>query len=150
MAHSYLLAGSLAGMHVRIGAPAAFQPDPEIVNRAQHLASSTGGSVQLLHEAKEAVLDADVVATDTWISMGQEDSRGDREVIFMPYAVTTALLDLADREAIVLHCLPAYRGKEIDAAVIDGPQSAVWEEAENRRHVQKALLSFLDEQAEVA
>jgi ornithine carbamoyltransferase len=68
----------------------------------------------------------------------------------MPYAVTTALLDLADREAIVLHCLPAYRGKEIDAAVIDGPQSAVWEEAENRRHVQKALLSFLDEQAEVA
>jgi ornithine carbamoyltransferase len=150
MAHSYLLAGSLAGMHVRIGAPAAFQPDPEIVNRAQHLASSSGGSVQLLHEAKEAVLDADVVATDTWISMGQEDSRRDREAIFMPYAVTTALLDLADREAIVLHCLPAYRGKEIDAAVIDGPQSAVWEEAENRRHVQKALLSFLDEQTEVA
>jgi len=150
MAHSYLLAGSLAGMHVRIGAPAAFQPDPEIVNRAQHLASSSGGSVQLLHEAKEAVLDADVVATDTWISMGHEDSRRDREAIFMPYAVTTALLDLADREAIVLHCLPAYRGKEIDAAVIDGPQSAVWEEAENRRHVQKALLSFLDEQAEVA
>jgi ornithine carbamoyltransferase len=106
--------------------------------------------VQLLHEAKEAVLDADVVATDTWISMGQEHSRRDREAIFMPYAVTTALLDLADREAIVLHCLPAYRGKEIDAAVIDGPQSAVWEEAENRRHVQKALLSFLDEQAEVA
>jgi ornithine carbamoyltransferase len=150
MAHSYLLAGSLAGMHVRIGAPAAFQPDPEILNRAQHLASSSGGSVQLLHEAKEAVLDADVVATDTWISMGQEHSRRDREAIFMPYAVTTALLDLADREAIVLHCLPAYRGKEIDAAVIDGPQSAVWEEAENRRHVQKALLLFLDEQAEVA
>ena len=150
MAHSYLLAGSLAGMHVRIGAPAAFQPDAEIVNRAQHLASSSGGSVQLLHEAKEAVLDADVVATDTWISMGQEHSRRDREAIFMPYAVTTALLDLADRDAIVLHCLPAYRGKEIDAAVIDGPQSAVWEEAENRRHVQKALLSFLDEQAEVA
>ena len=150
MAHSYLLAGSLAGMHVRIGAPAAFQPDPEIVNRAQHLASSSGGSVQLLHEAKETVLDADVVATDTWISMGQEHSRRDREAIFMPYALTTALLDLADREAIVLHCLPAYRGKEIDAAVIDGPQSAVWEEAENRRHVQKALLSFLDEQAEVA
>ena len=147
MAHSYLLAGSLAGMHVRIGAPADFQPDPEIVNRAQHLASSSGGSVQLLHEAKEAVLDADVVATDTWISMGQEDSRRDREAILMPYAVTTALLDLADREAIVLHCLPAYRGKEIDAAVIDGPQSAVWEEAENRRHVQKALLSFLDEHA---
>jgi ornithine carbamoyltransferase len=82
--------------------------------------------------------------------MGHEDSRRDREAIFMPYAVTTALLDLADREAIVLHCLPAYRGKEIDAAVIDGPQSAVWEEAENRRHVQKALLSFLDEHAAAA
>jgi ornithine carbamoyltransferase len=150
MAHSYLLGGSLAGMHVRIGAPPGFHPDPEIVNRAQHLASGSGGSVQVHEEAKEAVADADVVATDTWISMGQEGSRRDREAIFVPYAVTTALLDLADREAIVLHCLPAYRGKEIDAAVIDGPQSAVWEEAENRRHVQKALLSFLAEHAEVA
>jgi ornithine carbamoyltransferase len=149
MAHSYLLAGSLAGMHVRIGAPPAFQPDPQIVNGAQHLASSSGGSVQVLQEAKEAVLDADVVATDTWISMGHEDSRRDREALFVPYAVTTALLDLADREAIVLHCLPAYRGKEIDAAVIDGAQSVVWDEAENRRHVQKALLAFLDEQARV-
>jgi ornithine carbamoyltransferase len=147
MAHSYLLGGSLAGMHVRIGAPPGFHPDPEIVNRAQHLASGSGGSVQVLQEAKEAVVDADVVATDTWISMGQEGSRRDREAIFVPYAVTTALLDLADREAIVLHCLPAYRGKEIDAAVIDGPRSVVWDEAENRRHVQKALLAFLDEQA---
>jgi ornithine carbamoyltransferase len=147
MAHSYLLGGSLAGMHVRIGAPPGFHPDPEIVNRAQHLASGSGGSVQVHEEAKDAVADADVVATDTWISMGQEGSRRDREAIFVPYAVTTALLDLADREAIVLHCLPAYRGKEIDAAVIDGPQSVVWDEAENRRHVQKALLAFLDQQA---
>ena len=149
MAHSYLLGGSLAGMHVRIGAPPGFQPDPEVVKRAQSLASSSGGSVQVHEEAKEAVVDADVVATDTWISMGQEDSRRDRQAIFLPYAVTTALLDLADREAIVLHCLPAYRGKEIDAAVIDGAQSVVWDEAENRRHVQKALLAFLDEQARV-
>ena len=81
--------------------------------------------------------------------MGQEGSRRDREAIFVPYAVTTALLGLADREAIVLHCLPAYRGKEIDAAVIDGPRSVVWDEAENRRHAQKALLAFLDEQAGV-
>jgi ornithine carbamoyltransferase len=149
MSQSYLLAGSLAGMHVRIGAPPGFHPDPEIVNRAQHLASGSGGSVQVLQEAKEAVVDADVVATDTWISMGQEGSRRDREAIFVPYAVTTALLDLADREAIVLHCLPAYRGMEIDAAVIDGPQSVVWDEAENRRHVQKALLAFLSEHARV-
>jgi ornithine carbamoyltransferase len=149
MAHSYLLGGSLAGMHVRIGAPPGFHPDPEIVNRAQHLASRSGGSVQVLQEAKDAVVDADVIATDTWISMGQEGSRRDRDAIFVPYAVTTALLDLADREAIVLHCLPAYRGKEIDAAVIDGPRSVVWDEAENRRHVQKALLAFLDDQASV-
>jgi ornithine carbamoyltransferase len=146
MAHSYLLGGSLAGLHVRIGAPLGFHPDPRIVNRAQHLATGSGGSVQVLQEAKEAVVDADVVATDTWISMGQEGSRRDREAIFVPYAVTNALLDLADPEVIVLHCLPAYRGKEIDAAVIDGPRSVVWDEAENRRHVQKALLAFLDEQ----
>ena len=149
MAHSYLLGGSLAGMHVRIGAPPGFHPDPEIVMRAQHIASGSGGSVRVLQEAKDAVVDADVVATDTWISMGQEGSRRDREAIFVPYAVTTALLGLADREAIVLHCLPAYRGKEIDAAVIDGPRSVVWDEAENRRHAQKALLAFLDEQAGV-
>jgi ornithine carbamoyltransferase len=147
MAHSYLLGGSLAGLHVRIGAPLGFHPDPEIVDRAQHLATGSRGSVQVLQEAKKAVVDADVVATDTWISMGQEGTRRDREAIFVPYAVTTALLDLADPEAIVLHCLPAYRGKEIDAAVIDGPRSVVWDEAENRRHVQKALLAFLDEQA---
>jgi ornithine carbamoyltransferase len=150
MAHSYLLGGSVAGMHVRIGAPRGFQPDPEVLVRAQKLANSSGGSVQVHEDAKEVVADADVVATDTWISMGQESFRRDREAIFVPYALTTALLGIADKEAIVLHCLPAYRGKEIDAAVIDGPQSAVWDEAENRRHVQKALLAFLDEQTRVA
>ena len=147
MAHSYLLGGSLAGMHVRIGAPAGFHPDPEVVRRAENLASGSGGSVEVHGEAKAAVVDADVVATDTWISMGQEDPRGERESIFAPYAVTTALVALAEKEAIVLHCLPAYRGKEIEAAVIDGPQSVVWDEAANRRHAQKALLAFLDEQA---
>ena len=139
-------AAALAGMHVRIGAPAGFQPDPEVVIRAQSSARGTGGSVQVHDEAKEAVADADVVATDTWISMGQEiPVTGSRSSCRI--AVTTALLAIADKEAIVLHCLPAYRGKEIDAAVIDGPQSVVWDEAENRRHAQKALLAFLDEQA---
>jgi ornithine carbamoyltransferase len=147
MAHSYLLGCSLAGMHVRIGAPPGFQPDPEVVVRAQRLADSSGGSIQVYEEAKDAVANADVVATDTWISMGHESSKDDREAIFVPYALTTDLLALADQTAIVLHCLPAYRGKEIDAAVIDGPHSAVWDEAENRRHVQKALLAFLDDQA---
>ena len=147
MAHSFLLGGSLAGMHVRIGAPSGFRPDPEVVRRAENLASGSGGSVEVHGEAKAAVVDADVVATDTWISMGQEDPRGERESIFAPYAVTAALVALAEKEAIVLHCLPAYRGKEIEAAVIDGPQSVVWDEAENRRHAQKALLAFLDQQA---
>ena len=147
MAHSYLLGGSVAGMHVRIGAPPGFQPDSDVVRRAADLASQSGGSVQVHGQAKEAVADADVVATDTWISMGHE--RGARESIFVPFAMTAGLLALADKEAIVLHCLPAYRGKEIDAAVIDGPQSVVWDEAENRRHAQKALLAFLDERAQV-
>lgn len=146
MAHSYLLGGSLAGMHIRIGAPPGFQPDPAVIAKARSLAGSSGGSVQVHEEVKEAVVDADVIATDTWISMGQEGSRHDRESIFVPYAVTPAVLALADREAVVLHCLPAYRGKEIDGAVIDGPQSVVWDEAENRRHAQKALLAFLDGQ----
>jgi ornithine carbamoyltransferase len=147
MAHSYLLGCSLAGMHVRIGAPPGFQPDPEVVITAQKLAESSGGSVQVHEEVKEAAANADVLATDTWTSMGQEGSRTARETIFVPYAVTAALLALADREAIVLHCLPAYRGREIDGAVIDGQQSVVWDEAENRRHAQKALLAFLDERA---
>jgi ornithine carbamoyltransferase len=147
MAHSYLLGGALAGMHVRIGTPPGFQPDPAVLTRAHELANQSGGSVQVLQEAKEAAADADVVATDTWVSMGQEASGDDRQSIFIRYAVTPALMELADPEAIVLHCLPAYRGREIDAEVIDGPQSVVWDEAENRRHVQKALLAFLDERA---
>jgi ornithine carbamoyltransferase len=143
MAHSYLLAGALAGLHVRIGAPVGFQPNPEIVSRAQALADESGGSVTVLDAAKDAVAGADAVATDTWVSMGQEDDGLDRHAAFAPYAVTAELLALAAPEAIVLHCLPAYRGKEIEAAVLDGPQSVIWDEAENRRHVQKAILAFL-------
>jgi ornithine carbamoyltransferase len=143
MAHSYLLAGALAGLHVRIGAPLGFQPDPAILDRAQSLAQQNGGSVALLDAAREAVNGADAVATDTWVSMGQEEDGLDRAAAFAPYAVTSDLLGLAAPDAIVLHCLPAYRGKEIEAAVLDGPQSVIWDEAENRRHVQKAILTFL-------
>jgi ornithine carbamoyltransferase len=142
MAHSYLLGGATAGLHVRIGAPADFHPDPAIVARAEAIAAQTGGSVTVTASATEAVAGCDVVATDTWVSMGQESAG--RESVFQPYAVTPELLGRAGREAIVLHCLPAYRGKEIAAEVIDGPRSAVWDEAENRRHVQKAVLAFLD------
>ena len=144
MAHSYALGGALAGMHVRIGAPVGFQPDPDIVTRAQVVAAGSGGSVQVLASAAAAVAGADVVATDTWISMGQEDDGLDRESVFEPYAVTAELLQQAAPDAVVLHCLPAHRGEEVTDAVMDGPASVVWDEAENRRHVQKAVLAFLD------
>jgi ornithine carbamoyltransferase len=143
MAHSYLLGGGLAGLQVRIGAPRDFQPDPAILTRAQALASRSGGSVQVTDSALDAVAGADVVATDTWVSMGTENDGLDRLGILGPYAVTAGLVAAADREAIVLHCLPAYRGREIEAAVLDGPQSVVWDQAENRRHAQKAILTFL-------
>ena len=142
MAHSYLLGGATAGLHVRIGAPAGYHPDPEVVARAAAIASRTGGSVAVTESAADAVAGCQAVATDTWVSMGQE-SVG-RESVFVPYGVTAELMSHADSDALFLHCLPAYRGKEVAAEVIDGPQSVVWDEAENRRHVQKAVLVFLD------
>ena len=146
VAHSYLLAGALAGLHLRVGAPAGFQPDPEVLARAETLAAASGGSVLVTESATEAVAGADVVATDTWVSMGTEDDGRDRSTPFAPYSVTADLLAGAP-EAIVMHCLPAHRGAEIAADVLDGPRAVIWDEAENRRHVQKALLAFLlDEQ----
>jgi ornithine carbamoyltransferase len=145
MAHSYLLGGATAGMHVRIGGPQAYQPDPQIVADASRIAKSTGGSVAVTTDAAAAFDGADVVATDTWVSMGQEsEQRGD---VFAPFSVDAAALRQANDDAIVLHCLPAYRDKEIAAEVIDGPQSAVWDEAENRLHAQKALLTWLLERS---
>ncbi|NIK57571.1 ornithine carbamoyltransferase [Kribbella shirazensis] len=143
MAHSYLLGGATAGMHVIIGSPEEYQPDPDVVVQAAAIAEQTGGSVAWSGDPIAAADGADVVATDTWVSMGQESEAADREAPFVPYAVTEELLGKAKPDAIVLHCLPAYRGKEIEAAVIDGPQSVVWDEAENRLHAQKALLSWL-------
>jgi ornithine carbamoyltransferase len=147
MAHSYLLGGATAGMHVRIGSPEAFQPDPAVLKRAAEIAAETGGSVLWTADPAAAADGADVLATDTWVSMGQEDEYDERIAPFLPYAVDEAALARAADDAVVLHCLPAYRGKEIAAAVIDGPQSAVWDEAENRLHAQKALLSWLLERA---
>ena len=147
MANSYLIGGALAGLHVRIGAPAGFHPAARIVERATALAAASGGSVLITDSAAEAAAGADVLATDTWISMGQENDGAPRLEIFRPYSLDAALLARAAADAIVLHCLPAYRGKEIAAEVIDGPQSVVWDEAENRRHVQKAILAFLDDHA---
>ena len=143
MAHSYLLGGAAAGLHVRVAGPADFQPDPQIVADAEAIAAKTGGSILVTTDPTAALDGADVVATDTWVSMGQEDEAGQREAPFRPYAIDVAALGEAKPDAIVLHCLPAYRGKEIAADVIDGPQSVVWDEAENRLHAQKALLTWL-------
>jgi ornithine carbamoyltransferase len=147
MAHSYLLGGALAGMHVRIGSPEGYDPDLSILGRAQEIAATTGGSAAHLRDAKQAATGADVLATDTWVSMGQEDEYEARVAPFLPYAVDENALSLAASDAIVLHCLPAYRDKEIAATVIDGPQSVVWDEAENRLHAQKALLTWLLEKS---
>ena len=143
MAHSYLLGCASAGMHVRVAGPDGYLPAPSIVADAERIAAGTGGSVVVTSEPAVALDGAQVVATDTWVSMGQEDESPERERPFAPYAVTSAALARATPDAIVLHCLPAYRGKEIAAEVIDGPQSAVWDEAENRLHAQKALLTWL-------
>jgi ornithine carbamoyltransferase len=134
-------------MHVAIGAPEGFTPDADVVVRAREVAEGTGGSIELTTDPVEAVTGSDVVVTDSWVSMGREEESADRLRIFPPYGVTEELLAHADPEAIVMHCLPAYRGKEIADAVIEGPQSVVWDEAENRRHAQKAVLTWLLERS---
>jgi ornithine carbamoyltransferase len=143
MAHSYLLGGATAGMHVRIGGPAQYQPDPAILADAARIAGQTGGSVELLAHPTTACDGADVLATDVWASMGQEDQEAERIAALGPYQLDEAKLALAGPGALVLHCLPAHRGLEITGAVLDGPASAVWDQAENRLHAQKALLAWL-------
>jgi ornithine carbamoyltransferase len=147
MAHSYLLAGATAGMHIRIGTPEGFLPDATILADAARIAQATGGSVLVTHDRSEALSSAEVVATDTWVSMGQEEEAAAREAPFVPFRLDAAALAQAAPDAIVLHCLPAYRGKELTGEVMDGPQSVVWDEAENRLHAQKALLVWLLERA---
>jgi len=143
MAHSYLLGGANAGLHVRIAAPAAHQPDAAVLARASALATVTGGSVAVGADPLGAAVGADVLATDVFASMGQEAEAAERLAAFAGYALDERLLAAADAGAIVLHCLPAHRGEEIAATVLDGPRSAVWDQAENRLHAQKALLAFL-------
>jgi ornithine carbamoyltransferase len=145
MGHSYLLAGATAGMHVRVSGPEGYQPDATVLEQAQKIAASTGGSAEHVADPAEAAAGADVLATDTWVSMGFEDESDARAAVFGPWQLNDDLVKAAADDAIVLHCLPAYRGKEITAEVIDGPRSVVWDEAENRRHVQKAVLSWLVE-----
>jgi ornithine carbamoyltransferase len=143
MAHSLMLGGTTAGMHVRVVSPEGFQPDQQVMLDAKHRASDTGGSVRVFTDAHAAVDGADVLVTDTWTSMGQENDGKDRVGPFRALQVNAALLERAAPGAIVLHCLPAHRGWEITDEVLDGPASAVWDEAENRLHAQKALLVWL-------
>jgi len=142
MAHSYLLGGAMAGMEVRIGAPAGYHPEPSVVARAE----AYGTPIVVTDDAKAAAEGADVLCTDVWVSMGMTGAE-QRLTDLRAYALDDEALSLAAPDAVVLHCLPAHRGEEISASVIDGPQSAVWDEAENRLHAQKALLTWLVERA---
>ncbi|MCU1577658.1 MAG: ornithine carbamoyltransferase [Leifsonia sp.] len=143
MAQSYLLAGATAGMHIRVASPAAYAPDDAVVVDAIAIATQTGGSVTLYTDPIEAVVGVDVVVTDTWVSMGKEEEKAERLAVFGAYRVDAELMELAARDALFMHCLPADRGYEVTAEVIDGPQSVIWDEAENRLHAQKALLAWL-------
>ena len=146
MGNSYLLAGVTAVMHVRVSGPEGFQADPEILHQANQIAAATDGSAKSFNDPVQAVTGADVVATDTWVSMGKEAEAAERVKVFGPWQLNDALLAQAKPDAIVLHCLPAYRGKEITAEVLDGPRAVVWDEAENRRHAQKAIMTWLTQQ----
>ncbi|MEV7633669.1 ornithine carbamoyltransferase [Microbacterium sp. NPDC089318] len=143
MAHSYVLAGVTAGMHVRIASPESYAPRADVVAAAEKRAAETGGSITLVTDPRDAADGADVIVTDTWVSMGKEEEKIERLRDLGGYKVTTEIMAHAAPDAIFIHCLPADRGYEVDSEVIDGPQSVVWDEAENRLHAQKALLVWL-------
>ncbi len=143
MAHSLLLAGASAGLHVRVAAPVGFQPDPAVVERAVAIGAGTGGSATVGTDPLAAAERADVLYTDVWASMGQEADAKRTALVFAAYTLDERLVDAAAPDVIVMHCLPAHRGEEITAAVIDGPHSVVFDQAENRLPAQKALLAFL-------
>ena len=143
MGQSYLLAGATAGMHVRIASPTGYTPNADVVIDAAAIAATNGGSVTLFSSAADSVAGADVVVTDTWVSMGKESEKAERVATFGEYRVDEALMAFAKPDALFLHCLPADRGYEVTADVIDGPQSVIWDEAENRLHAQKALMVWL-------
>jgi ornithine carbamoyltransferase len=143
MANSYMLAGAVAGLHVSVATPVGYEPDSDVVARAAEIALSNGGSVSVSNSPADAIAGADVVATDTWVSMGQESEKQERLRAFSGFTIDAALMGHAKSDAIVLHCLPAYRGYEISAEVLDGPQSVIWDQAENRLHAQKAVMVWL-------
>lgn len=146
MANSYLVACAMAGMSVSVASPANYEPAPKVVARAREIAAFSGGEIVITTEPTLAVSEADVIATDTWISMGMEQEADRRKRDFSGFTVDAALMAKAKPTAIFLHCLPAYRGFEVSAEVLDGPQSVIWDQAENRLHAQKALMAWLANQ----
>ena len=143
VAHSLLFAGAKVGMHVTVATPSGYEPIPQVVRRSTEIAAGTGGSVELSNDPAAAAKGADILYTDVWASMGQEMEHGERALIFKPYQLSTDTLAAASPDVVVLHCLPAHRGEEIATEVMDGPNSAVFDQAENRLHTQKALLAWL-------
>ncbi|HEY6568117.1 MAG TPA: ornithine carbamoyltransferase [Actinomycetota bacterium] len=140
VAHSLLLAGAKTGMRVRVATPPGFEPIPQVVHRAEEIAAETGGAIEVLNDPEAAATGADILYTDVWASMGQEAEADERLLVFTPYQIDQRLVHLANDDVMVMHCLPAHRGQEIAADVMDGPRAAVWDQAENRLHTQKALL----------
>ncbi|MCK9904491.1 ornithine carbamoyltransferase [Parafrankia colletiae] len=143
VAHSLMLAGALAGMRVHVASPPGYEPIGQVVRQANEIGAVTGGEALVMHDAHEAAADADVLYTDVWASMGQDGESETRALVFQPYRLDEKAVDAARPDAIVMHCLPAHRDVEISAGVLDGPRSVVFDQAENRLHAQKALLSFL-------
>jgi ornithine carbamoyltransferase len=143
VAHSLLLAGAMAGMTVRVATPPGFEPIPQVVQRATDIAAETRGTVEVTNDPHVAADGSDVLYTDVWASMGQEEEAAERALVFPAYQINQKMVALASPDVVVLHCLPAHRGQEITDEVIDGPHSAIWDQAENRLHTEKALLLFL-------
>ncbi|MDQ4065233.1 MAG: ornithine carbamoyltransferase [Actinomycetota bacterium] len=143
VAHSLMLAGVKSGMDVRIATPKGYEPFPSVVDRCRDIAAQTNANLVVTDVVAEAAVGADVLYTDVWASMGQESESQDRAEMFKRYQINLEVVDMADDEAVVMHCLPAHRGEEIQAEVLDGPRSIVWDQAENRLHAQKALLARL-------
>ncbi len=140
--HSLMFGGTKFGMHVAVATPEGYEPDEKVTELSKKFAEESGGAITLTHDPFEAVKDADVIYTDVWASMGEEAEHDERVKVMKPYQINDNLVDKARKDVIVMHCLPAHRGEEIVDSVIDGPHSVVWDQAENRLHIQKAILSL--------